>query len=265
MELIYLDESGYTFNWIKDVESQPFYVLSAVSIPVNSYPKSIDELKAALELAGYPHAHELGKNFEIKAKEIARGEGAWGANEGLRNSVRDLMLKYPSQNQGAAIVSVVNKKALVGQYSKPDNPYELALKYLCERLQRYLVNKNTKGLIVYDRNKREEVGFLDQMSSLVKKGSFIKYDMFDPRTDKFYQIDRILEFFLSDSKHSIGIQVADFFATMTYHYHKTGSPPDCGWWRTLKGSLYQSGTNLYGYKIFPKTVLRNASRAETDF
>ncbi len=66
-------------------------------------------------------------------------------------------------------------------------------------------------------------------------------------------IDRIVEFSLGKSENSIGIQIADFFATMTYFYYKDEKPSPCGWWDTLVSSLHKKDGKLegIGLKEFP--------------
>lgn len=66
-------------------------------------------------------------------------------------------------------------------------------------------------------------------------------------------VDRIVELSFGQSENSIGIQIADFFATMTYNYVRHGKPAGCGWWSLLEESLYRKNKNLlgWGYKEFP--------------
>ncbi|WP_041437928.1 hypothetical protein [Thermodesulfobium narugense] len=67
------------------------------------------------------------------------------------------------------------------------------------------------------------------------------------------KIDRIIEFHSGRSKNSIGLQITDFFATMTYSYNKDGKPSPCEWWDKLELSLYRKDGQLQGvgYKYFP--------------
>ncbi len=49
MKLIYIDESGYEYNWIKNVDKIPYHVVSAFSIDVSMYRGSIDKLIKSLD------------------------------------------------------------------------------------------------------------------------------------------------------------------------------------------------------------------------
>jgi len=66
-------------------------------------------------------------------------------------------------------------------------------------------------------------------------------------------MDRILDFALADSRFSIGLQVADFFASMAYAHFRAGTPKGCGWWATLLESLDAKDGKIQGIglKVFP--------------
>src|SRR5207245_2054185 len=67
-------------------------------------------------------------------------------------------------------------------------------------------------------------------------------------------IERVQDLLFVTSSHSLGLQVADYFATMTYCYLRDGRPSPCGWWDTLKASLHTRFGALdgVGLKIFPQ-------------
>ncbi|MDQ7858550.1 MAG: hypothetical protein QN174_13250 [Armatimonadota bacterium] len=68
-----------------------------------------------------------------------------------------------------------------------------------------------------------------------------------------FKLPHLLEMSLGDSRYSIGLQVADYFATTTYHYYMDGKPASCGWWDLLAGSLHRLDGKLIGIglKEFP--------------
>lgn len=77
MKFVFMEESGFSSNWKEDYEEQPDYVLAAITIdcdkdPIASHKLGYDFSKIPLAKSEVP----LGKGFEIKAKEIARG-GGW--------------------------------------------------------------------------------------------------------------------------------------------------------------------------------------------
>jgi hypothetical protein len=66
-------------------------------------------------------------------------------------------------------------------------------------------------------------------------------------------IQRIIELSFGTSANSIGLQVADFFSSMTNSYYKSGKPSNCGWWNLLTESLHKKDGKLLGIglKEFP--------------
>jgi len=257
MRLIFMDESGYTPDWTVGMEEQPFYVVSAVCIPwercEEGYRKLREEIKA-LKLPGF--SKPLGQGIEIKAKDIAKGRGWWEVHNEKRNKVRNLMLSFPKQNDGCAIVSIIDKKAHYQKYAFPASPYTLALQFVFERLQHYLSSPGVDdyGIVIYDFNARLESEISDKVVKLIGYGSYILKGTWIGLPFEFtLRIDRILEFAFGRSQNSVGLIVADFFSTMTYQYHKDGKPYPCKWWDLLWNSLYREGEKVegYGYKLFP--------------
>jgi hypothetical protein len=58
MKLAFIDESGYSPNWIADIATQPFYVLAAICIDATAYPKACSDMRrdiAPLRLPGLQH------------------------------------------------------------------------------------------------------------------------------------------------------------------------------------------------------------------
>jgi hypothetical protein len=204
-----------------------------------------------LECARQP----LGLGYEIKARDILRGSGFWRSHEDERNKIREIFLTAPKKYSGISFVSIINKKALKKQYSTPADPYLLCLEFIFERLQMFLFDIDDYGIIIYDQNKTLENTLHDTAISLVREGSLLIYfsKILNELVIKHFKIDRIVEFSLGRSENSIGLQIADFFSTMTYAYVKEGKPSSCIWWEKLESSLYKKDGKLlgFGYKEFP--------------
>jgi len=238
MILIFLDEAGYNKNWEDNIKEQPFYVLSAVCIDSKSYSKSCLEIRKEIQKLNIPNI----------GSDIGLGKGYWQKHNPERNKVRDLMLSYPSRYGGTAFVVVIDKQCHKDQYRSPGEPSLLSLNIICERLQHYLRSKKEYGIIIYDLNQIIMNDLLDYTSFLIREGSIVNYIWVITM-----DIDRICEFTFGNSLYSIGLQVADFFATLTYHYKKEGEPKDCEWWDTLYKSLHSryGKKKGIGFKEFP--------------
>jgi hypothetical protein len=251
-----MDESGYTFDWEADLHKQPYYVLSAVCLPAEELPTVYQETRSEvsnLNLQGVDKP--LGQGFEIKARDVATGSGYWRTHNEKRNVIRDIMLTAPKKYGGTAFVVVISKLAHRERYPNPVDPYQLSLEFIFERLQMYLSDINDYGICIYDQNKRLEDVLQNTAAALLREGSEQIYfsRFYNSLVIKTFPIDRIIEFSLSRSEYSIGLQIADFFATMTYTYVKEGKPSPCGWWDVLKSSLHRKDGRLQGvgYKEFP--------------
>lgn len=260
MYAIFIDESGYMPGWSseKNMGEQPFFVLSAVAFPVLNLAETYDVFRTHFALIGVPEmdSNEIGRGLEIKGRDIARGRGYWGTNEGHRNEVRNLYLKLPSLFGGATFLSIVKKREHFDRYADPADPDRLALQFLIERLQRFLVERDSHGILIYDQNKRIEDDQAALVSHMVGKGSYLIYfsQAYEVFVEKRIKATRLLEWTFGKSEYSLGLQVADFYASQTNSYLMSGKPADCGWWQTIDSTLKkdQAGKSEgYGYKEFP--------------
>jgi hypothetical protein len=256
MQFIFLDESGYAPNWINSIAEQPYYVLSAVCIPGNRLAESYTGLREEMKKIELPgNSKPLGQGFEIKAKDVATGAGWWGKHNKRRNDVRNLMLSFPTKYGGTAFVVIIDKDAHYKKYYSPDDPYIISLRFILERVEYYLMDSNDYGYCIYDNNKRMEPEIDGHAASLIRDGSTISY--ISPYAFQWVTVnvtlDHILEMSFGNSLHSIGLQVADYFASFTYSYYKGRKPSKCGWWKTLETSLHKKDGRLIGVglKEFP--------------
>lgn len=255
MKLVFLDESGFAKNWKESITDQPFYVLGGVLIDSADYFAASKELRdavAELDLEKLPHP--LGQGFEIKAKEIAKGAGWWRSNQEKRNSLRELMLGFPTKYGGTAFLVVIDKQKHLNQYAFPDPPHELAFQFMFERIQWKLSELTDESICVYDQTKFLDDELHNASVGLMRDGSPVQYwsEFYGYVSGKF-AIDLIKEFYLGKSDNSIGLQVADYVATFGYQYFRRGKPKKCGWWETLVAALHTKSGQLegYGLKCFP--------------
>lgn len=255
MYIAFVDEAGFEWNWKAGIEAQPFYVLSAVMLPcekLSTLYKDARDAVGALKLPG--QAAPLGIGFEIKGKDIAQGKGWWREQEKERNAVRDLMLTAPAAYGGAAIIAVIDKQRHLNKYAYPEDPALLAATFVLERVGQFLYSKEDFAYCVYDRNERFQAPLTAHTNRLLAEGSSLEYvsAVYGPVQAKI-QLDRILEVAGGYSECSVGLQISDFFASMTYQYYKQGCPSDCGWWKTIEASLhnYKGKTEGFGLKLFP--------------
>src|SRR3972149_11478428 len=139
MRMIFLDESGFTSDWVAGMSEQPFYTLSAVCVHADKLGVGYDALRESVRELRLPKStFLLGQGHEIKARDIATGAGWWGKHTKERNKIREYMLSFPRSNEGTAFLVIIDKKAHFKKYYSPDNPYMLALRFILERIEHYL-------------------------------------------------------------------------------------------------------------------------------
>jgi len=253
VQVVFMDESGYSFDWETSLNEQPYYVLSAVCFNSQDIPSVYNGIRndiRNLHLENVPNL--LGQGFEIKAHNIANGSGYWKKHNKERNAIRKIMLEAPRKYNGTAFVAAIDKMRHVERYIYPENPYHLALQFIFERLEHYLSRIiDDYALCIYDQNKRMEDVLQELTISLKREGSAIHKSSWSTPEIKV-QIDRIYDFTFGRSENSVGLQIADFFATMTYAYLKSDKK-QCWWWNTLEASLCHKDNKLegIGYKEFP--------------
>jgi hypothetical protein len=255
MVLIFIDESGYTADWVKGKTSQPFYVLAGVCIPAEVYSTASRECRKEFEGLGLPHCTvPLGQGFQLKCAPLARGEGYWNKNPKQRDSVREMLLSFPKRSGGTSFLIVVDLDAHYRKYAMPEVPWELATRFMFERLQHYLADKGDYGVCIFDQNKVIEDRLRSICTSFIREGSEIEFvsSFYGPTRYK-YVIDRILEVTAASQETSIGLHWSEFLASLAYWYHKHGKPTEATWWKTIWDGLYSSKGVVQGvgYKHFP--------------
>jgi len=264
MYVVYMDECGFSFNWKEDIGEQPFYVLSAVAIPVKNVRLAYEDVRQSLGNLGIPglDPHSVGWGEEIKAKELDRGEGYWSKNELHRQQIRELFLSIPCKYSGVSFIVVINKQRHIEKYVNPEDPDKLAIQFVLERLQGFLESENDVAICLFDKTKRESL-IRNTVTELIKDGSWITYwsDFYQMFITKQLLISRILEFHMADSGYSIGLQVADFFARHAYSWRKNNKDPHYPGWELIKQSLYthDGKVNGWGYKEFPEGGIDEAN------
>jgi hypothetical protein len=164
------------------------------------------------------------------------------------------MLSFPLTCNGTTFLVVIDKKSHASTYIRPEPPHEKAFQFMFERLQWFLLAQDRFAICAYDQTK-----FLDDdqhkaSMGLMRDGSSVTYwSVHYGHVNKKFAIDRVKEFYLGKSENSLGLQIADYFATFGYQYFKGGRPAECGWWNTMTKSLYEKGGKVdgFGLKVFP--------------
>jgi hypothetical protein len=252
MRFVFLDESGFAKTG-KGINEQPFYVLAVFTVDAHRYINACENLRIQFSEI-IPSGKPLGQGYEIKAKDICNGGGKWKDNA-KRAKVRDCMLSFPEKTGGKVFLCVIDKKKQNMRYRTPYADYRLALQFGLERVQKYLSITNDFAICIFDQAKHIDDEVHGLTTDLFREGSYV------PGSSTIVKLSNIKEFYLGRSENSVGIQVADFFATFTYQFFKKGMRETHDWWITIRNQLYASeeGNNKIigkGLKIFPQLSSR---------
>lgn len=243
MYLIFLDESG-------ESKSEPYFVLVAVAIHASDIYDIYSAIRSGINNLNLPNikAKMLGKGKEIKAKYVDEGEGYWRTNISARLEVLRIYLENDKVTYFIVCIDVERHKR---KYKRPKDPRALAFRYLLERLQGFLQERNQLGLVLHDRYVHEEEKLPD-INSLLNVGS----EGIAKWYGKIYQwklkIDNIVEIHIGGSEYSLGLQIADFVARYSYSWRKKGKDSNYPGWSYIEKHLYKYPEyEGWGYKEFP--------------
>ncbi len=235
--IVYIDESG-DHSLTSITQQYPVFVLAFCVFEKRTYYETIVPAvqKLKFDFWGHDciilHSHEIRKahgnfrilqNAEIRLRFIER--------------INALIGSVPC----TLIASVIEKNRHVQRYAYPANPYEIALAFCMERLQRWLEEQRQENrpthLIVERRGQAEDVALELEFRRIVQSRNY-----------------RNLELVFMDKKHnSSGLQFADLVA------HPIGrhviNPAQLNRAYDLIAPKFRQGPGGriagYGLKIFP--------------
>lgn len=182
------------------------------------------------------HAHEIRK---------ARGDFNILLNSQVRQHFIDCVNALIARVPVTVIAAVIDKQRHIKQYRDPKNPYEIALAFCMERLQRWLGEQGQDSrrthLMVERRGAREDAKLELEFRRI---------------SDGHNAVGRMpnLEIRFMDKKHnSTGLQIADLFAhPIARHVINPGQPNRA--YDLILPKFRRSSTGTiqgYGLKTFP--------------
>ncbi|MCD6341202.1 MAG: DUF3800 domain-containing protein [Desulfurococcales archaeon] len=261
--LVFMDESG------ADGEEQRFFVLSAILVPAScyikeaehfkeEYPNIVADLPKHVQNSFKSDNRKLGEGFEIKfskAYKTLRG------HPGFSRILRPFM-EFPKRCSGCAILVVGDKE--IFKTNRPKLPPEIEMledendkfyaygfRLMLERIQWFLKDDvDGWGIIIYDLNMFEEA-FSEIFGKLKYEGA----EIFNLTLESYFvlKFDRIHTITYARSENCLGLQIADFYAGITYRYKK-GEISENNWRSLVWNNLRKRKGKIigYGYKEYPE-------------
>ncbi len=240
--IVYVDESGD--HSLTSINPQnPVFVLVFCIVQKDAYRDAIVPAVQKLKFDFWGHDCIVLHSHEIRK---ASGEFRILLNSSTRAAFLDKMSKLIEAAPVTVIAAAIQKDLHIARYSEPANPYQVALAFCMERLQRWLIEKAQQDslthLIVERRGKKED--------------STLELEFRRIAAGKNWGGTRMsnLEIRFMDKKHnSTGLQLADLFAHPIGRYVINPVQPNRAY-ELIKPKFRRSSSGIiqgYGLKTFP--------------
>lgn len=237
--IVFVDESGD--HGLARIDPQfPVFVLVFCIISKGAYSRIL--LPAVTEFKFRHFGHD---QVILHEREIRKDLGDFSMlrdkarKTAFLNELTDIIAVLPI----TVIASVIRKDQLVDRYSRPNNPYEIALEFGLERLARWLSRRHqgTTAVIVECRGKRED-DELELEFRRICAGANYRNEVFpfEPR-------------FVPKSANVPGLQIADLIARPIGRHVLTPGQPNRAF-DVIAQKLDRSPggvVNGWGLKVFP--------------
>jgi len=236
--IVYVDESG-DHSLISINQDYPVFVLAFCVFNKAKY--SANAVKKIQQFKFNHFGHDI---VILHENEIRRDKGEFRflKTKQLKQDFLNELTQIIEEEDFTIIAAVIDKNKLATQYTKPHNPYDIALRFCLERLHMYLDKKSQgKTHIVFEQRGKKEDNELELEFRRICDG------------DSF--INKCLEFeiiFANKQCNSAGLQLADLVARpIGVNYLKPNQPNRA--FGIIQKKLYAVGKRFkgIGLKIFP--------------
>lgn len=240
--LVYVDESG-DHNLTSINPKNPVFVLAFCIFAKEDYRLHIVPEVQRLKFDFWGHDGVVLHNHEIRK---AHGDFNILLNAAVRadfmRRVNDLMAAMPM----TIIAAVIDKPRHVRKYFDPSNPYEIALEFCMERLDRWLADHGQHGVsthVVVERRGKPEDDALELQFRRIADGA-------NYAGTKMPDLDIR---FMDKKNNSTGLQVADLVAYPIGRHCVDPKQPNRAY-DLIEPRIRRSPsgqTRGYGLKVFP--------------
>ena len=197
--LVFVDESGD--HGLERIDpAYPVFVLAFCIVRKDHYARVLQPLVTEFKFRHFGHdqvvLHERDIRKDLGAFSILRERER---KEAFLSELTDLI----ETAEMTVVASVIRKDHLVGQYVRPQNPYEIALGFGLERIQMCLNRRGASGVtpvVMECRGRREDAELELEFRRVCAGANFAGSAMqFEPR-------------FVSKLANVPGLQIADLIA-----------------------------------------------------
>ncbi len=239
--IAFLDECG-DHSLTKIDRDFPIFVLTLLLVKRSDYRDMILSAINALKLKYWDH-----EGVNLHSRDIRKEIGPFSIlqNTTRRDTFLSELSKLMADLPYELFIVGIQKQRLCKQYAHADNPYELALMFVMERVLRCMEQRaqTTLPIIAEARGKNEDNALKAAFFDLTTKGTrYIGKDRFEQRSFPIQFHDK--------RRNIAGIQLADLCAhPSARHMLKPDQANQA--YDIVKAHLHQQGGKVYGWKVFP--------------
>jgi hypothetical protein len=239
--IIYADESGDHSLGSINLQN-PVFVLAFCVFEKRAYTETVVPLVQRLKFDFFGHDCIVLHSHEIRK---AHGEFNILLNADVRAAFVERVNAIMSDMPMTVIAAAIDKKRHVRQYLEPANPYEIALTFCMERLQRWLAERrqsvSRSHVLVEKRGKAEDIKLE------------LEFRRIAAGRNRVGQMGNLDIRFMDKKHNSTGLQLADLVAHPIARHVINPVQPNRAY--DLIEPKFRRGPNGqvhgYGLKIFP--------------
>lgn len=249
--ILFMDESGTkSITDFGEKGEYPIFVLCGCLIHKHNYSNLVKSFLNTKESFWPPDGKFKGRRVCFISSKIRRREGPFGhlwLNDDKKTQFYENINNIIISTDFNILASVIDKGKLSNKYIRPEEPYNLAFKFIIERFLKFLAKKNKIGvMIIESRNLKENSELLTLYHSYMINGTnyvsasqlrkYIKGMFFVPKWD-------------SKGKSYTGVELADLCAYPlgTWYLGRKTKATEIISQKLLNYPEYKG----YGLKIFP--------------
>jgi hypothetical protein len=176
MYLIYLDENGNTGQDLDNTD-QPIHFIAGIAIKDDRIPK-IE--KKILSLIPAFSAHEENQDFEFHGSDLYSGKKCFKkVSVSKRLEVFFSFVDIMEEEELYFFCQGIHKKKLKSKYSNPFHPHTLAFMYIIEKIDMFLEESNSIGMVIMDHNEENAQQVINDFRNYKRLGTSFGFDARD--------------------------------------------------------------------------------------
>lgn len=222
MWLCYVDECGNTGLKLDDAR-QPYHLLVAVAVPedqVQALTRAVHDLvdDALEDKWGFPPSPRP----ELHAVDLWGGRAPWTElDTDQRNELYRQALYLLEPHEACVFIVAIDKAKLMTRYTRPQSPHLLALQFLTERIDDWLLRQQDplrqRAILVADETKEHERPSIALLGKMQRVG---------PPIGRGGALKRIVDtVHFVRSGDNAGVQLADIVAYAVHRALKAPGTP----------------------------------------